>query len=195
MAAQIQDRLTYEQDDYVVVGIKTVGTPLPTPQDFGISPVMISTACYRGYYVGYAVENDHLFLTDLCVRDQHNHYPFIQGFLGEWDESNHLQRYRHLLLPTHFTGQLLLGREFIGSMYVHMGYQKPMAYKNVIELWVHHGEIIDMFDLSVKVATRREQYLDRNHNNPAIGVGYHPLVNVEDIVSWVNRMFSLDYDI
>ena len=195
MAAQIQDRVTYKQDDYVIVGVKSTGTPLPTPNDFGMYPIMINTACYRGYYAGYKVKDNHLFLTDFCVRDQHNQYPFIQGFLGEWDDTNHVQRYRHLSLPMSFSGQLLLGRDFIGSMYVHMGYQKPMSYRHVIELWVENGKIIDQFDLSVKVATRREQHLDRNPSNPAIGIGYHPLGNVEDIVEWVNRMFSLDYDI
>ena len=65
----------------------------------------------------------------------------------------------------------------------------------MIELWVHKGEIIDMFDLSIKVAIRREQYLDSNQGNPAVGVGHRPLGNVEDIAAWVNHMFSLDYDI
>ena len=195
MTAQIQDRLLFKKDDYVIVGVKIINTPLPTPQDYGISPIMINIACYRGYYVAYAIENNRLFLTNLCVRDQNDEYPFIQGFLGEWDEDNQLQRYSHLLLPINFSGRLLLGRDFIGSMFVHMGYQKPLSYRHVIELWVHKGEIIDLFDLSIKVAVRREQYLDSNQGNPAIGVGYRPLGNVDDIAAWVNHMFSLDYDI
>ncbi len=192
MTAQIQDKVMYENHEYVIVGVK--GKPLPTPHDFDMTPMMINTACYRGYYAGYVAEDERLYLNSLSLRERTDAYLLINGQCGEWDESNHLQRYKCLSVPTTFSGQLLLGRDFIGSMYVHMGFQEPLSYRHVVELWLHNGNIIDAFDLSIKVTQMREEHYDHARRGQPLDI-YHRPLDVDDIADWVNRMFSLDYDI
>ena len=50
MTAQIQDCVVYQDEGYAIIGIK--GEGLPEPADFGMTPTIMHTACYRGYYLG-----------------------------------------------------------------------------------------------------------------------------------------------
>lgn len=42
--------------------------------------------------------------------------------------------YPNINLPFSFTGKLRLARDFIREFYIHMGFQKPTAYKTVMDL-------------------------------------------------------------
>jgi hypothetical protein len=77
MTAQISDRVIYREQDYQFVGAK--GSGLPHPVQFGLTPKMMSTACYRGFYCDYTVRDDRLLLTHLVVRSADDHYPIIDG--------------------------------------------------------------------------------------------------------------------
>lgn len=188
MTAQIQDKVKYQDDLFAIVGLK--GESLPAPQDFGMTPIPISTTCYRGYYAGYALINEHLCLTSLTLKEQTNTYTPIDNQAGQWDTNTSSRSYHGLSLPTTFSGRLLLGRGFINSMYIHMGFQKPVAYQQVIELWLHHGQLIDYFDLSKKVAQQRKIYYQKH----PMGIPHRSL-NADDIAQWVTHMFSLEYNI
>ena len=94
--------------------------------------------------------------------------------------------YNNLSLQTYFTGKLLLAKDFIQSMYVHMGFQRPMAYKTVVELSVENGKITLFKDLSRKIEGDREQDRFKDAN---------PQSNSKkDIRDWVEKTFSLEYD-
>jgi len=72
-------------------------------------------------------------------------------------------------------------------MYVHMGFQRPMAFKTVVEIRVENGDIILLKDLSKQMEVRR-------NSNP--NKGAQPQSNSQkDIEKWVKDKFSLDYDI
>jgi hypothetical protein len=91
-----------------------------------------------------------------------------------------------LNLKTNFTGKVLLAKDFIQSMYVHMGFQRPIAFKTVVEIQVENGNIISLKDLSKQMEARRNE-------NP--NKGAQPQSNSqEDIENWVRDKFSLDYD-
>jgi hypothetical protein len=66
MTAQITDKVVYQNESYQIIGVK--GDELPRPQDFDMLPQMMSTACYRGYFMGFTCEGSRLFLTDMTVR-------------------------------------------------------------------------------------------------------------------------------
>ena len=60
MTGQIADRFFYQHEQYQLVGMN--GHGLPTPFEFGLQPVMMHTACYRGYYCDYTIRDEHLSL-------------------------------------------------------------------------------------------------------------------------------------
>ncbi len=71
-------------------------------------------------------------------------------------------------------------------MYVHMGFQRPIAFKMVVEIELKDGEIISLKDLSSQMEEQRKKDL---YN------GAHPQSNSKkDIEKWVKQTFSLDYD-
>ena len=48
MTAQISDIFLFKGEQYML--IRTAGDRLISPDDYGMHPVMISTACYRGFH-------------------------------------------------------------------------------------------------------------------------------------------------
>ncbi len=186
MTAQIPDCVWYRDDDYRIIGIK--GERLLTPLDFGITPVMMSTACYRGYQAFYTCIDQQLLLTALTVRTKDNHYLPIHGVKAEIGGTFNAGQYSGLREPVPYSGALLLGKDFIQSMYVHMGFQKPISYATVIQLVLDNGKIVAETDFSEKIAQLREAR--GNSTN-----GSRPVVRPEDINKWVEWMFSLDYDL
>lgn len=181
MTAQIHDHLYYRGDEYAIVGVK--GSGLPSPLDFDIVPVMMSTACYRGYFAGYTCIGDRLFLTGLTVRAGDGDYPPIEGVQAVIGGAYNAGQYRGLYRSVAFTGGLLIGRNFIQSLYVHMGFQKAPAYQTVLELWFEGGNLRSAVDYSEKIALTREVQMQPATSNVT-----------QDVGEWIERMFSLDYE-
>lgn len=187
MTAQITDKVLYQGEKHEIVGIK--GKGLINPTNFGLEPVMIHTACYRGFYLQYSVLNDKLLLTRMNVNDGSDSYPPISGIEatvlyydtrdGEKMERNE-RVYEGLRVPVPFSGGLLIARDFIREMYVHMGFQKPTSFRTVHELLIDNGTITRMIAHSENVAQLRRK-MQGQSSEP------------EDLMGWINDMFSLDY--
>lgn len=184
MTAQIHDYLYYQGDEYAIVGVK--GSGLASPLDFGIVPAMMSTACYRGYFAGYTCTGGMLFLTSLTVRAREGDYPAIDGVQPVIGGAFNAGQYRGLYLPVRYTDGLLIATNFIESLYIHMGFQKAPAYQTVIELWFESGTLRSALDYSEKMALVRQTQMQ-----PAVANG----ARVEDVGQWIERMFSLDYEV
>lgn len=192
MTAQIPDRVIYNGEHYDIVGLK--GANLLTPADFEMVSVGFSSACWRGYYATYSVIDHQLFLTQLSLHARDGDYKPIDGVLPEREEQNGKYRsdptYKGLRVKAPFTGRLLLGRNFIGSMYVHMGFQKPPAFETVIELLIENGDVQEVFDHSELMAHMRAE-LEARRNDP----NYQPRkLDFNAMAAWIDHMFSLDYD-
>lgn len=183
--AQIPDEFIYNGEKFSLVGLK--GKDLYTPEDFGIKPYSRCTACWRGYVMKYTFTNDRLILDGMLVNTKNP--PKINGVeprTGK-DTGNSLFEYcyKNLDLKTEFTGNVLLAKDFIQQMYVHMGFQRSMAFKTVVEIQVEKGNIIGIGNLSKKMEEERIEDIYK---------GAQPRSNSdEDIESWVNKTFSLDY--
>jgi hypothetical protein len=65
MTAQINDKVFYRQQEYDMAGVN--GTGLFTPQEYGMRPARLSTACWRGYHCGYDLADGLLRLMDLTI--------------------------------------------------------------------------------------------------------------------------------
>ncbi|MFW9866617.1 MAG: hypothetical protein ACFFEN_11020 [Candidatus Thorarchaeota archaeon] len=182
MTAQIPDEIILYGVKFTLVGIH--GDPFFTPNDFGIIARFTNTACWRGYAMTYIVINDQLILDKMRVNTKNP--KKVNGVKPESGGDLFDYSYNNLNLKTEFTGKLLLAKDFIRSMYVHMGFQRPMAYRTVVELHLEKGNITLFRDLSRKMEGKRKQ-------NPLKGAA-PPSNSHKDIEEWVKKTFSLDYD-
>jgi hypothetical protein len=185
MTAQMPDIFFYQEENFSLIGLK--GSDLFNPEDYGIYPIMASTACYRGYVATYHITDKQLILSSLILRSQDKKLKKINNKEAKEEKSifsfNFL--YENLDLPIEFTGFILLGKDFIDEMYVHMGYQRPIAYKTVIEFQFKDGEIVAINDFSEIIEKLRKEDPTRDER---------PDYD-ESTKEWIERLFSLDYDI
>jgi len=186
MTAQIPDQFKYEGEAYDLVGLD--GEALYEPLDFGITTQMASTACWRGYQMFYDCKDGALILDHMHARTEDK--IVVNGVtpneLGEGDQMAFFNTfYENLGLKTKFTGSLLLAKDFISEMYVHMGFQSPDAFRTVLEIHVRDGDIIEVKDLSEQMEERRKSR-QTTPNRP-------DSLDDPDIEDWVKDRFSLDY--
>ena len=184
VTGQIPDEFILNGEKFSLVGIK--GQKLFTPEDFGIIPLSASTACWRGYIMGYTTTHNCLILDNMRVNTKKS--KKINGIKPQTGNGNRFFKYHYkdLKLKSNFTGSILLAKDFINSMYVHMGFQRPTAFETVVELYLENGEIILMKDISKQIEDYRNNDVDR---------GARPRSNsMNDIGKWIEKTFSLDYN-
>ena len=143
MTAQIPDRYRWQGQDYAFVA---ASAPLDfVPEENGFRPVMVSTACWRGYVCSYEIAEDTLFLRRLEIRCQEDDYPPFDGVLPV-REGRGRAVYENLRHRMDYTGSILLGADFLDDYYVHMGIQRAWAYQRVHELVFEHGRLVRTAD-------------------------------------------------
>jgi hypothetical protein len=152
MTAQITDTFILHDQEWELIGWQ--GEGLFDPEQFGMETAILHTACYRGFYATYEIRDAALLLRDLVMREAHGHYVAINGVEPERDD-NELCSYHGLAMSVPFTGRLRLARDFIESLYVHMGYQKASAYSSVVDTRFEAGRLVELRDRSVDAAAVR----------------------------------------
>jgi hypothetical protein len=184
LTGQVSDGFRYNGEAFALVGIQ--GEGLPTPADFGMQTKMASTACWRGYQMFYDCVNSELLLDTMFANP--TELKPVNGVEAKEPEESWLFKYvyENIGLKTKFTGRILLGKDFIHEMYVHMGFQSPESYQTVIELEIKNGDIISETDLSSTMAERRSS--GRNKPNEPSSR------DEDDIRDWIEDRFSQDYD-
>ena len=181
MTGQVADVFRVNGDEYTLVGVD--GQGLYTAASFGIATKMASTACWRGYQMFYDCLDGELRLVQMNV-NTNNAIPIndIEPRKGDFMFNS---IYENLGLKTKFTGTLLLGKDFIDSMYVHMGFQSAESFQTVVEITVENGDIIKETDLSSIMDARRKH---GNVKPPA-----PPTMDDENVKAWISKRFSQDY--
>jgi len=184
MTGQIPDKLIYNRSSYSIVGLK--GEGLPSPLDFGLKPISPHTANWRGFIMTYTIAENRLIVQEMnvTVEDLKEKPPLINDVTPETKKegSVHLT-YNSLNLKTQFTGKILIAKDFIDTMYVHMGFQSPLSFKTVIELKISDGTLIEVTDFSeIMKKYRKQKVSDGKHST------------TENLQEWIARTFSLDYD-
>ena len=184
LTGQVSDEFRYNGEVFSLVGIN--GKGLYTPTDFGMTTTMASTACWRGYQMFYDCVDGKLILDTMFANP--TELKPVNGIEPQKPKEswmfNHV--YENLGLKTKFSGRILLGKDFIQEMYVHMGFQSPESYQIVIEIEVKDGDVVKETDLSSIMAERRLA----GRNKPA-----RPTTEDDDDVrDWIEDRFSQDYD-
>ena len=184
MTGQVPDKLICRKNLYSIVGLR--GEGLPSPFDFGLKPVSPHTANWRGFIMTYIVVEKHLNVHEMKVtlKDLKSKPPLINEVKPKLEKKGliHLT-YSSLKLKTQLTGKILIAKDFIDSMYVHMGFQSPISFETVIELEFREGDLLSVTDLSEKM----KEYRKRDISDGKISRSHDP-------ISWIARTFSLDYD-
>lgn len=187
MTAQIHDVFVYQGFDYAVVGIK--GGVLFEPQAIGLNPTPASTACWRGYVCRYALQSECLVLDRLDLHlDDPASAPPINGRSPEVAAEPQMfnTSYQDIALRLEYSGGVLVGRDFIHKLYVHMGFHPAWKYKTVHELMFEEGKLVSQADISKEMAA---------HRASAEGPPQDPRKQPrKDILSWIRSTFDQDYD-
>ena len=204
MSAQIGDIYKYQGKEYTVVALSS--SIMFDPKDFGLEPHASSSACWRGYWCEYSIENDEIKLKDLYLFNRDNNYPPLNGKEVSPQEFEELECYgkkrkkpKKATLPAHFghrhykdvdmpiayTGRILLGDGFMQEYYIHMGFQRGWAYRKLIELVFEEGILLECNDLSHIAKTQREAIKANGKGSRYPDDG--------DIPTFVDECFSLDY--
>jgi hypothetical protein len=209
MTAQISDSVVYRGKPHGIAGIN--GSGLFDPSGHGVRPVMISTACWRGYYCTYEVADGTLLLTkvniglgeeDAALAERgegpklfgvvprrytvHGHSTNVRT--GEvrtsWESSDFV--IDSLRQPIPFSGGLLLGADFILELYVHMGFHPAWKFREVHEVLFEGGRVVKEADRSAEMAEFREMVAGRP-------LEPSDAEDREAMERWIERCFSLEY--
>jgi len=193
MTAQFPDEFIFNDTVYSVAGIH--GDPPFDPDWYAMNPVSPVTACWRGFICTFAIHDNELILSRLSI-----HLGKIEGSgkfiplvgpqingrdpalaIGPLPEFNNI--YEGVDLPLPFTGGLLIARDFIKELYVHMGFHPAWKYREVWELLFDDGILTDSQDVSIKLAELREKLM-REPLEPQKDA---------DLQKWIQGTFRLDY--
>jgi hypothetical protein len=178
MTAQKTDRVLFKGDKYSLIGM-TEGK-LASPEQFGMEPEMISTTCVRGFYATYELTEKVLYLRKLTLRERNKNYQSIGGIKPEFDGYD--PTYYGLSEVILFTGKVRLAKDFIKELYIHMGYQKPTAFKTVFDITLNEGVVVAIKDRSEEMEQKRGDF-KRKYESMAPGS------------PWIQEAFSLDMDL
>jgi hypothetical protein len=199
LTAQISDIYKHKRKKYNLVAMSE---PMCfEPEDYGLKPESCITCCWRGYWCEYKITDDGLVLDKLYIYNSDGFYPDLNGVPvspaefedhkvstkdGEMIKSypKHLghRLYKNINMSIPYTGKILLGDKFLHDYYIHMGFQRPFAYKILMEFVFEKGKLIETIDHSDKAKKMREivdldEYVDRKNT-----------------IKYIDNSFSLDYN-
>lgn len=186
MTAQFSDPVEYRGQSYSIAGKNGAG--LFDPSQHGMKPVGKCSACWRGFVCEYIVDGQRLLLDQLLIcLDEPG--PVLFGVEPKPDEGKIRLFdvvYEDLRHPVSYSGGLLLAREFIDELYVHMGFHPAWKYREVHELLFRDGELVQETDRSEQIAELRREIADRP-SEPG-----HEATQSE-IRDWIAKCFSEEY--
>jgi len=184
VTGQISDSFLYNGEEYFLVGVD--GDNLFNPLFYNIDTIPASTACWRGFQAFYRINEEFLVLQDLYISMKVE--KEINGRKSSKGERYFKHHFPELNLKMEFTGKILIARDFIQEMYIHMGFQRPMSYETVIELQFEKGKLTEEKNLSKNMEELRniDPLKDSSPKNPK---------DSSEIESWIAKSFSLDYEI
>jgi hypothetical protein len=154
MSGQIDDTFQYNNVEYNLSAIEFPERFIDI-YAFGIEPIEFHTACWRGFVATFTINSKKLLILNRLYTnngsDKTNKAPLINGKLpkistpeGLIEEYADFREYYYddLDYAIPYTGSLIITKDLIENMYVHMGFQSPISYKNVLHLVFDNGQFI-----------------------------------------------------
>jgi hypothetical protein len=190
MTAQFHDSVWLEGDSWDIAGID--GGPLFAPEEHGITPGPMHTACYRGHVSTYEIGSDkQLRLVALLVsaaakvdgRPLSKDDEVLDAFPEPVKGGRELVL-EPLRLDVDFTGGLLVGRDWVPSKGANMGFQHGWVFSRVFDLALEHGRLLRSTDVSKEMARIRDAIYSGARPDPDGRRGSR---------EWIDSRFTLDY--
>jgi len=157
--AQISHKYTFGDKTYSIVALSN---PLEfDPTTYGILPKSPHTASWVGYWCEYDISENGIVLRNLHINSYGGYYPEINGvdavaeINGDFPPDFHL--YEGVNLEMEYTGRIAAGTDFLPEYYIHMGYQRAWAYKELVEFVFEKGKLVETIDHSLMAANIREE--------------------------------------
>jgi hypothetical protein len=131
MTAQVSDFVNYKNEEYSSAGIH--GHGLFNPLEYGLqpNPNVCCTACYRGYQCGYSITDKELLLSSLKINLEQPTKKLF-GIQPNTSKSKvgliFNAAYLDLAHKIPFSGGILIAKDFIEELYVHMGFHPAWKY-------------------------------------------------------------------
>jgi len=164
MTAQVSDTVVHNGLVYSLAEYE--GSGLFDPKDHGFEPVSFMTACWRGFICQYGVVDQQLILIQLRMGLSHvdsEKAKLLKVFGKDCsiDASDWLgATITNISLPVPFDGSMLIGRDFIKHLYVHMGFHPAYKYRDVWELSFHNGRLVAAMDISESMREHRKTHVE-----------------------------------
>lgn len=80
-----------------------------------------------------------------------------------------------------FTGKIRLAKDFPEELYIHMGYQKPTAFKTVLDITLKEGRVVEIKDRSQEMEEKRGAFQKHDESG--------------NMIQTIDEAFSLDMDL
>lgn len=170
MTGQIGDKFLIKGEGYTFISMD--GQIDFNPEELGLFPSPSCTACWRGYFCEYSVEDGVFYLNKLFVHTQNEQYPDINGIKAQGVENPAERCFGHCIysglhMKVNFNGSLVVGKDFLSEYYIHGGFQRMFAYKKVLELVFRKGVLVKETDISEKAEQMRKRMGERKNIFPA----------------------------
>lgn len=191
MTMQIKDSVRFQGTEY---SIFITDPPLVfSPQEYGITPQYCCTACHKGYWCAYSVENNNLLLSSLFLHSKDDSCPPINNVAPMTVETSVTCNivYSGLSLPTNFTGRMLVGNGLIHTAQIEGILDSPWQYQKLLDLQFANGHLIAIKDESdtakdIRKFIRREQR-NSNSSDKTVHLSHAILGFISDYPWWIKR--------
>jgi len=186
MTAQFSDTVFYSGEAYSLAGVN--GSGLFDPETQGLKPIGTCSACWRGYLCEYEVVENRLLLQRLQISIDKEAKALFGVAPEESEDEIRIfgADYKGLSRRVAYSGGLLIAKDFIHELYVHMGFHPAWKYEEVHELVFEKGRLVFQKDCSDRMHELRDA-LSKRRREPE-----HP-GSREEIEKWIKSTFSLDY--
>ena len=172
MTAQATDAMVYDGNEYVVIDANR--GLLFDPKAFGIDPISLSTACYRGFSCEYAIERGCLVLNQLEISSGDVDpvtrvltlypLPLLNGHAAQTGDLQHASfagLYENLQLPLTYSGNILISRNADNAYPPRFrGCARAWEYDSNLLVTAMDGQVQKVLDVSDKIATFIARYIE-----------------------------------
>ena len=190
MSQQVDDNFIYNDKEYILMALEYPKKFLDLKK-FKLKPIEMSTACWRGFVITFAVKNNQLIVDQILTNNQtytkshkrktivineiNGVFPEIiepKGLIDVFNEYRILH-YNNLNYTLNYTGAIIIVKDFINK-YITGPYAflsiSPFCYKEIIKLNFMNGILTNTKDLSnygIKIRLEKNNILNEEENESA----------------------------
>ena len=146
MTAQTRNKFVYK-DGYSVIRMSRALKF--NPEEYGITPYSVCTACWNGYYCEYAIVENQLVLQNLYINAKDDVYPAICGVEVDPEARDYMGHhvYKNLNIPVQENVNILVGTDY-AHQYDDYDNRSVLNFHVREEIKVIQGGLVEIVDQS-----------------------------------------------